>query len=363
MACVQAPAVAAKRPQTAAGGGAGKKNKRDPVQKKCASIVSFLEDARGIEPDALLLSMIPFVLATPKDQRHRFQIEAIELIENALMSEVDFLEKEVQEAVAQVQALEEEKTLLESGCNGMTQQLEAGRGEAHACLLALAGDARAYQAAKKGLHDAEAARTAGEIEFNIARDSLGEVQAFADDLEKQHGKPLEDISAWVGKLFRHIDVEDTLKTAAPCALSKEVSARGGFDALVVQQIAEKTSGKIASLKHLRDTQESSAKRHEGAVEAARAAFEDQKSKQIVSASAYKKQAAIVEGLEAAVEENNVLVKALMKKKKNADHAVAEAKEALSIFKDFPLAQFHELQDATTPEAPPESTSMDVDTAA
>eukprot|EP00429_Kryptoperidinium_foliaceum_P069374 CAMPEP_0176067628 /NCGR_PEP_ID=MMETSP0120_2-20121206/33757_1 /TAXON_ID=160619 /ORGANISM="Kryptoperidinium foliaceum, Strain CCMP 1326" /LENGTH=365 /DNA_ID=CAMNT_0017401247 /DNA_START=43 /DNA_END=1140 /DNA_ORIENTATION=- len=236
-----------KRSSTTRAGRAAKAPRSDPLRGHVDALVGAIGGAVGALPPsarAMLCALVEGACGTHAGERHEYQARVVEMLEEALQGIEAQKQKAVEVARARVDAVASEK--------GVRQEaLDATRARMAEVEVTIAQMHSAMTAAKAGLaakiEDMKAQRKAQDAAEAPSR-------ATAKDLDSVKGA-LEAVQAWqagssaplkaavdAGRRFR---IDSSLLDSLAHVAKKEPSARGGFDAIVIQSI-EEAFAKVAS---------------------------------------------------------------------------------------------------------------------
>jgi len=223
--------------------------------------------------------------------------------------------------------------------------------------VALARDAGDARAAKGTLAEAERKLQAAAEELAATEKDHAELLSASEVL-----KPLLDgaveqdaasqAAALVSKLQRIVRMEDSLLAVAPTALSKVPSARGPFELMVVNELTEQCSKRIAALAAQVEAAAPAKTANIEAVSAAQSVLAEARARQRASAEAFTAARCDQEQSEAAHAASTKALKAAGPRVRIADKALQDAAGRLEGFRAGPAVSFAELRTRAVPaEAP------------
>jgi len=342
----------AKRAASTGAASHAKKAKVDPVTAKIEQVVKALHDAELSESMFKMVSdVLPHCLGVVREERHRFQEEAVEMIEAELKKYEASLEQNIDTAQKSKEVLAEQVGVQAGSLTQLQGELEAKRQELQQKKLDLAEAARAFQKTKAQTADRLAQREVGLAEAMKAEASKTKVEGLASEIDEVHkSQDANACAKFIKELTKLIEVDDSMKTAIPSALTKAPEARGGFDAMVVQQLnasiaktIEELTGKIANAEPMKAALEKDIKD----VEAAHLA---NKEKQMHAAKAFAAIQDAATAKEAEVKAKQKEINGLKRTDKKGAEALAEAQSTLDLFRDGPLAAFTSLKERVAEKA-------------
>eukprot|EP00928_Gymnodinium_smaydae_P067407 TRINITY_DN5036_c0_g5_i2.p1 TRINITY_DN5036_c0_g5~~TRINITY_DN5036_c0_g5_i2.p1 ORF type:complete len:427 (+),score=148.83 TRINITY_DN5036_c0_g5_i2:1146-2426(+) len=350
--CVGSAAMpAAKRSTTASGAAAAKKLRQSPEEAACHEVSSALRES-SLQPAVLeaTLAALPHALLVAKESRHRYQEEMVDIFGTLLAERNEHLEAAVRSAESSAATAAAAKEARDTDAQKSQGESEVRKGERQDAKVSLAEVARTFQAAKKVLQDAEAeaARHGRDIVAAGRRKQEAEVLIkYMGHLHEQQ----EGIKGFLVSLERHLQVDDSLKTAIPCAFAKEPSARGHFDNMTVNQLTERLTSHVAELDAKIAAGDADAAALRAAVDEAQGKLNSVKDDQKAAAREYTSRAAAAATAEAALAAIRKELNQASKLQKETAAAVTEAQVTLELFGQGPLASFRNLRDRTEPPAP------------
>jgi len=274
----------AQQPQDAA----SKKAKVTPEAKKFSAIdVALRTTDLGLTAEALITitSALPLSLASPKNERHPFQEQAVAAVGDLLARIQDQKTEAITKTAAARDEVEKEKESQDAKVKEMQEDYEVKSKSCQELKTALAGVARAFQSAKVAVGEAEKSQRAVVDKIQSASKDKAAVEQLVQDMASIHERPSE-ISSFLKKLSNQVDVDATMITAIPCTLGKEPSARGTFDEVVMTQLNETTSKRIEELSGVQKSAEQLQAEQSATVESAQAALQKARDAQLEHARKY-----------------------------------------------------------------------------
>eukprot|EP00928_Gymnodinium_smaydae_P014268 TRINITY_DN1519_c0_g1_i2.p2 TRINITY_DN1519_c0_g1~~TRINITY_DN1519_c0_g1_i2.p2 ORF type:complete len:405 (+),score=178.55 TRINITY_DN1519_c0_g1_i2:72-1217(+) len=336
-----------------------------PAKKAKAKVPGLSDVAQALKAADLpqsavetLLAALPLSLAVAKDERHKFQDEMIESVGAILTERKASLERSIVDATSQAAEATAKAEAQEGQVASAKGDSEARQAAAHEAKVALAAVARGFQAAKKALLEAEQHAARGSRELAGAGKLKEEAEALVKDMERLHEPAKDAIPNFISSLQKHVDLDDSLKTAIPCSFSKEPSTRGHFDHMVISQISDKLTKRIEELQAKLDNGEADCAARKESVDKATSSLDEKKDEQMASARSYTVAA---DAFSAAAEKLGGAKKDLAsaaKLQKDTAEGVTEAQVNLDLFVQGPLESFEKLRDRVAEAAPDERTELE-----
>eukprot|EP00929_Paragymnodinium_shiwhaense_P000558 TRINITY_DN1007_c0_g2_i1.p1 TRINITY_DN1007_c0_g2~~TRINITY_DN1007_c0_g2_i1.p1 ORF type:complete len:393 (+),score=141.22 TRINITY_DN1007_c0_g2_i1:63-1181(+) len=338
----------------ASAGGKRAKTATDPVTVKIQQVVAALEAAE-LPPSMvqMLTSAIPHCLGVASEERHRFQSEAVLVVEEAMKEIEGSLEKAITAAAVDKQSVADKLTAETARLAKLQETLEQQRTELQQRKAQLAQDAREFQGAKSLRAERLSQQEIGLADVSKAEASKATVERMTSEIDSVHCKS-EDANAcskFVTSLSKHVDIDDSMKTAIPSAIAKAPDARGGFDVMVVQQLHGSIAKKLEELvRKIADAEPIKAALAKD-LSAAETGFLEAKGKQTKSAQAFAELQDAVGAQEATLKVLQKELLAIKKQDKKAAEASNDAQTNLDLFREGPLAavQFLKERSAAKPE--------------
>eukprot|EP00411_Alexandrium_monilatum_P052890 CAMPEP_0175437084 /NCGR_PEP_ID=MMETSP0095-20121207/55288_1 /TAXON_ID=311494 /ORGANISM="Alexandrium monilatum, Strain CCMP3105" /LENGTH=393 /DNA_ID=CAMNT_0016736747 /DNA_START=37 /DNA_END=1218 /DNA_ORIENTATION=+ len=339
------------------------------AKAQCGAVAKAVAASADFPPQALemLGACIPESLGVPKESRHAFQDEVVDMIGKVLAKQEEGLQAIVAEAGAKFDEVTGQKAERARAVEAAVQELSSREEAASAAQTAATEAASARVAAGEALAaaDAELAASQAEAASVEARralfaSTLSDIYLPIKEGLAEPAKVREGLSAVVstGKAF---SMDQTLLDALPSAAGKAPGERGSFDALVLQQLDAEFQRCTAALEETIANAEITKKEREEKVVTAAAEVE------IAKAAAQESKASL-EAARAAQREalatKREAWKALQQwgpELKQTTAALDSAKASLEEFREGPLAAYEALLGYTLlapkqaePEAPAEA---------
>jgi len=298
----------------------------------------------------MLVSMVPHSLIVPVDERHEQQNVAVAMIEESILA--------VQAKL--VAALEAENAKV-SGSEAKKAELAAAHlaaEEALAAAKAVTADrAAAVKAATEVVHDAKKVKQAKLAEQKKGDASLLAAKKDKENLEGALSGPFHKLKSGdfeaaqapglfksLSSHFSKLSIEESMKIALPSGLQKKPEDRGTFDTLVVNQVEEVFTKKIAELQEILAAGAPEQEERQKAVDAAQAAVEAAEATAAEATAKLAESEAAQQAAEAALEAAAAAVEGYESEYAEATAARDKLKEALETFQSTSVKNFNELKE-------------------
>jgi DNA repair exonuclease SbcCD ATPase subunit len=326
-----------------------KKTKLSPEASKCADIEKALQEADLHKGElAALLGVLHHSLLVPKEIRHNFQHEAVEMVGDVLERIKCDKTKSIPDAHA---SLQECKQALEKQEHALLQLQDADASKSkvlHEKLHALAGISGRFQTAKAELEAAR--RKQGESETQLL-ETVTHKEAVEELLKGIPGlcEDIEKIPAFIENIKVHVELVDTSNLSAiSLALAKASDAYGDFDIKVIQELKEKCASRIAIFTETLINGEAAKADCAAEVTAAEKALRVLSDEQIACAEAYTRASEAATAAGEALKEAKKALNQCKRSMRDATQDCSSAEAELEIYSTGPLANFLELRDRTSP---------------
>lgn len=330
------------------------KEPEDPFVVKCDAIVSVLLGAEGF-PEAtlhMLANTVKFCLSVPKQERHAVVGSVIEMIEEVMTSVED-------SHAAKLAAL-----------RGKIAEADAEKVNREATAEASKADAQekkdGVDTAEKALDEAVAgaATARGDVDIATAEQKTGDRDLLSAESKKASAENLatNDLAALksgtasdkaasmksFSKVGKDLGLETQLLSSAEAAFGKAPAERGGFDAMVVQQVDEQLTSTIAKLEALLASGEAGKAERAAKVEAAKEKAEAAAGHALACGEKLQAAKAALEEAEAA---SAAAAKSVEDFGPDMEEAAAnaEAADAVLVACKADLTTLRELMEGPTPE--------------
>eukprot|EP00928_Gymnodinium_smaydae_P042144 TRINITY_DN2841_c0_g2_i1.p1 TRINITY_DN2841_c0_g2~~TRINITY_DN2841_c0_g2_i1.p1 ORF type:complete len:394 (-),score=119.49 TRINITY_DN2841_c0_g2_i1:364-1494(-) len=350
-----APKASLKRPAaTADAKGAGQK--RQKQQKDCAVVAAALEKA-DLPPHVrqMVKSLVPHALSVCVEERHGYQVKAVEFIGEVLAGIEAALNEASKNADAAVASLDDEKVRREQAVVSGAKDLAAKKSDAamREAELVEAGTKadKASETLKTRQNEAKAilashTRTAG-------------VKESLEALIQQTLQPMREAAATakaIGMLIkqaRELGIHDnSLLQAVQHSFIKEPANRGDFDTEVWRNLDAALTARLQALDAELASMAPEKAKHEQAVAEAQQTHGEVRGSQSMARTAVADAAAEVKAAQKGLQDAEKALKNFAVDAKRAQEKMSEAKRELAAFGEGALATFKLLKDRSVPVPPP-----------
>jgi chromosome segregation ATPase len=333
-----------------------------PTKKKCCVIEEALKKAEGAGLASLtstvaeaLAASVPFSLGLAKEERHKFQEEAVHMTGQVLEDYKASLEAGLETCRSAVAEAERRRDEFQATAQQKQSDLNGAQGVANTLKIALAETARTFQVAKAAVKEAEGLAEDGSKELKAAAEQKREVEKLQQDMENLHekGGGLGDRQHkdFVTRCERYLEVDSSMMTAIPCVLAKQPGARGQFDLMVVQQLTEKVHQAIAKFQATIDGGVGAEAARAASVNAAKSVLQEAQQKQIEAARQFTEAATEGKKVEEMIQKTRGEITQARRALKDAFQKKEGAQFDLDLFCQEIIQTFTELRDrsAVLPE--------------
>lgn len=333
-----------------------KRQKDDPIAIKCEEVVAAFKGAPDMPlPIRELLSAVLPLAMVPQEERHIFQESVIMAVSEEMAKVESGLQAAVAQAETQVCGVCHEKEQQVAGMAKLEAELTDKKTVAKEKKYALAKDANDVRIAKGVLAEAEEQKTAGENEIAAAALGKSELEAAIHEtlLPLKEGMPIvveQDAPAKVARLMSQLEqlvgLEQSMALVAPGALGKLPASRGAFETMVVEQLTEQSTKRLAALEAQVENAMPAKAALGAAVNSAQVALAEARVRQRASAEAFIAARSAEEEGEAALAAASKALKAMGPQQRIAEKALQGATHRLEAFRAGPSVSFSELRTPT-----------------
>eukprot|EP00448_Togula_jolla_P015875 CAMPEP_0170593024 /NCGR_PEP_ID=MMETSP0224-20130122/13226_1 /TAXON_ID=285029 /ORGANISM="Togula jolla, Strain CCCM 725" /LENGTH=345 /DNA_ID=CAMNT_0010916947 /DNA_START=67 /DNA_END=1104 /DNA_ORIENTATION=- len=192
-----------------------------------------------------LCSIVPYCLGVPTEQRHRFQTEAIEKIQEVFAAVAASLEQRVEVAELAKKTAHQESSAHQTELARLSGVVQTRREEAKAQKVALAKVAQEFQASKRSLVNLKEQQERRRAE---AEGKRAEVESLIPELDAFHScTDSALVEAFLGRVSKHMELPEKLRLAIIGAATQPPASRDSSSAAVLQQVHEMLQGRAAEL--------------------------------------------------------------------------------------------------------------------
>jgi len=319
------------------------------VSRKIASVVKVLKSAETCPKSVsamLVASNLDLSLGACKEERHEFQARVVEMVSEVLSSVAAGLQASIQAAEEKVAAADGEKSSREAAVQGATASLAVKTEGAAAAKVSLHDAAAKHKAAAEALAAATAEQKTADAPLEVAEDKKERLQSaltscFAP-LKEGTSESAKEAVATVAKIGKDFAFDAALLTSLPSALGKELSERGSFDTLVIEQVETELQKQLAL--YAGQVSEGASGKADRALKVAEASAEMNASAETekMLKETLKEAEKEVKAAEDALKQANKNFKQFGPEMKTVQSELGEATAALEELKDGALADFKEL---------------------
>jgi len=282
------------------------------------------------------------------ESRHKFQDEAVEMTGQILELYKASLEERISACRSNIAQAEHRCHELQAAAQQSQSDADAARNSADKSKRTLADDARAFQAAKTAMNDAERLAAEGEKELKAAASKKADVEKLLQNMDSLHeDQGQRRIKDFAGRVERLVEVDSSMMTAIPCVFSKEPSTRGQFDLMLIQQLTEKVHKAIAKFDDVITSGATAEAERAAVVETAKAVLLEARQKQIEAARASTSAFDAAKAADEVVQKMKSEIVQAKKVLKETTETATEAEVDLDLFCQEVLQIFGELRDRTT----------------
>lgn len=362
----QAPAPTSSkraRQQAPAEPSAAAKKKRqqqlDPVVVQTRTVMEALQTSESYPEPVIkmLTNMLEYSLGTYEDTRHKFQDGAVEMVNSVLKDIEASTQKHIEDKFADIRSLTgEEKDRRAALVNASQAEHDAEVQKLSEHKASLAEDALAFKAAKDAVVTAAADKKTSEESLLVTQGEKNTLHNAYNDLLKPLVAGSNDIDAkdLVNQLLavlKSLGFDHSLLISIPNAFCKDVGSRGPFDTMVVTQVDEEVSKRLAALNSRLQAADSEKKERETAVEACKSQLDAARDKQLSSASVFKATQAKKKELDETLKLAQQQLKATASQTNKLNQELADLQIQIADFQAGALDAFAKLQTRSTPEVP------------
>eukprot|EP00747_Dinoflagellata_sp_TGD_P182959 gnl/TRDRNA2_/TRDRNA2_37545_c0_seq1.p1 gnl/TRDRNA2_/TRDRNA2_37545_c0~~gnl/TRDRNA2_/TRDRNA2_37545_c0_seq1.p1 ORF type:complete len:416 (-),score=140.20 gnl/TRDRNA2_/TRDRNA2_37545_c0_seq1:318-1505(-) len=328
--------------------------KRPAAQKRTLdSIISTLNGAT-IFPQAtrdLLVSMVYGGLGCPKDERHKYQTMAVDMIGESLDSIRAAMQKAVDaenEKVATIEASKSDLDLVRTQAEELLAQKAAASANIKEQLVQ---DSTKLSQARKVLAECQEAQKKGDKEHVANQQEASEFEtAFEQNFKSLKAGTFESdtqakqLLSTLQSLVAKMDMEESMAMSLPTACIKKPEDRGTFDNMIFDEFEKVIVAKIADL-HAKIAQgaPAAAQRSE-AVAAAEAAVEEAKATVQTTATSLSAASAEEKEQSDALKAAEKAVKDFTPNFKKATQVRDELVLELEVYDEVQIAGFNKLKE-------------------
>eukprot|EP00933_Yihiella_yeosuensis_P016973 TRINITY_DN1432_c0_g1_i1.p1 TRINITY_DN1432_c0_g1~~TRINITY_DN1432_c0_g1_i1.p1 ORF type:complete len:405 (-),score=174.25 TRINITY_DN1432_c0_g1_i1:291-1505(-) len=308
--------------------------------------------AGDLNPSArkMLAAMILQGLCVPAEQRHQVQVAAVQMLTSVFETIVTNMKAEIDDAAAALTTAEASKAALDEKVAAAEASSQEASETAYSKKTACAEAAKAVMDAKASLAEAEKQKVQGDAAHEEAKSYKAELEkVFGQDFRLLRDGEAEEEAAQghfdnLQTIALTLGIDDSLVNAMASCMLKKPSARGSFDTMVVSQLQEGFTNKVAEITATIENGAPAAASRQAAVDAAAQHLSSMKQAQHVAADAMSAAFETEKSQKAAAQVNKDELAEFMPTYKKAVAARNAKEDQLSNFKDWNLANLEVLRD-------------------
>lgn len=337
-------------------------HEHDPVETMLQSISERLSTGLDKVPaqcTQMLSQMLASSLGVVREQRHRYQESVVDMVGAILKAKEEELAAQQAAIQAETHALGAKRVSREAAVQAAEKDLAAKREVANKKKYDLGSAAQAFKMAKEAVAAAQLAESIAEKDIQATTAKKGLLAAAFSDYVKPlaEGTVGQDDAARLVKslmsVLAQFQLDESMMTALPSALTKEPSTRGPFDTTLVAQLDDAVSVRMANFTgKIRDATILQAKLAAD-LKASAAAFHVARLKQHAAADVFTKARSAQKDAEDALEAATQALKNLDPEEVALTEDLANAQDSLKVFLEEPKLFFQTLSHRVTPPATPE----------
>jgi hypothetical protein len=329
----------------------------DVVTDKCNELARAITGAASLPTDVItmLVEVLPLSLGQPKDKRHRFQEEAIVVVDNVMQGVEESLKKKIEEDRGRLLEAHRQAAPCEAAVAEAEEKLRSDSDRFTQETKALAEAALAFRAARTAVADAKTAQETGDEDLKTAAGKKQKLQAIIDELVTplKKGNVMEiDVKRRCESLMselKGLNFDETMMIVLASGLSKAPSVRGDFDHLAIEQLDKYMAKLIDPLDEILNVGEAGRQERAAAVKSAEEALEQSLQAQKLRADAFEAAWAAKKEDESRLVACKTANKDLAAQTKFCEKTLYNAEAEFECFQEFARKTFEELKARETPE--------------
>jgi hypothetical protein len=333
----------------------------------CAEIAKAVKQATNLPAKVthLLANVVPHALSVYSDERHDFQVKAVDMVENALGGVEAELRQASVDAKAKVANRDALKANRAQSVIDTANDLATKKGHAALKEAVIVQAELQHDDAKKRLAEVQKAAKAPERDYKNARTKAEGLQA----LREQQIQPLKDAAGTkkaiedLVKGMKKFDVDESLLSTLPSVAAKAPAERGDFDRLTFENVEKvvlaKASEFAAGVQAAAPQMEHAVTQVDTAKNALIAAKDALKNAE----EAFKAAQGEVSAAESSVKQAKKTNQSFEGEMKAAEADVGKTDARLLGFQMGPMKAFASLKATAAPQPPPPSPDAAPDVAA
>lgn len=338
------------------GGRPAKKACDDVIATKCAKVAAALKDSS--ELPASVVSMLAAgsdgCFRSVKEKRHELQ----DLFAGWIGDDLAKIESSLEACAAEAKAkLDSEKSTHAAAKAAAAEELEKLKAASVEAKAVVVADIAAREEASAALASALTAQREGDAESEASVALKADVEkAVAEAFEPLKAGTVSDkaIANNFVKVIGKLQLDASLLTALPTALTKPPAERGAFDGMAIEQLEGCVKTQLAELSTALAAAAPAREERAGKVAAAQAVADAAAEKAKASAAALNEADSAVKKGETVLEAASTTFDDFVEASKESEAACEEKEAAVKEFRDGPLAAFKDLRDRTVENEPLET---------
>eukprot|EP00933_Yihiella_yeosuensis_P016974 TRINITY_DN1432_c0_g2_i1.p1 TRINITY_DN1432_c0_g2~~TRINITY_DN1432_c0_g2_i1.p1 ORF type:complete len:413 (-),score=154.14 TRINITY_DN1432_c0_g2_i1:160-1398(-) len=298
----------------------------------------------------MLSAMILQALCVPATQRHQLQVTAIEMLSGVFATVVKSMQREIDTAAAELATKDASKAALDEKVSAAESSLKEASETSYSKKLACAEAAKAVLEAKAALAEAQKQRIQGDNSHEEAIRNKAELEEiFGKDFRLLRDGEAEEEAAQghfenLQRVALTLSIDDSLVNAMPACMLKKPTARGSFDTMVVSQLEEGFTNKVAEITAKIENGAPAAAARKAAVDAAEQHLSAMKQAQSTAADAMRAAFDTEESQKGVAEVVKAELSAFLPEYGEAEAKKAAKVDQLENFREWNLANFEVLRD-------------------
>eukprot|EP00929_Paragymnodinium_shiwhaense_P055676 TRINITY_DN2788_c0_g1_i1.p1 TRINITY_DN2788_c0_g1~~TRINITY_DN2788_c0_g1_i1.p1 ORF type:complete len:518 (-),score=217.19 TRINITY_DN2788_c0_g1_i1:289-1842(-) len=333
---------------------APKRTTESAVTAQCKAVAEALESATQLPEGVrkMLAKSVPSTLAILKAERHSFQQTFANMIGEALSGREAQMKQEVTDLEAKIAGADEEKRAKVEAQEAAKAKVEDMAKTAAEKKATRDANAQACKEAHIALKEAQKEQKSGDaslLEAAGKSERLAALKAQFDALKAGTATEEGAVKKFVGG-FKvtggEFSMDETMLKTLPGALSKEASARGTFDQLVLKSVEEELNKLLQGLQDELAHGDSAKKERADKVEAAAKTVEDKEAVDKTSKSDFEEAQRAEKEAAAAARVASALVNSYDKDLEKVKKALEAAKLSSEQFQTVANKAFNKLDSAT-----------------
>jgi hypothetical protein len=325
----------------------------DVVADTCDRIATALAEIVPADVGTLLAQILPHSLGQAHDKRHRFQHQAVEVVEQLLQGMEDQLKNTIVEAQNKLDEVRKQVAPCETSVTDAEAKLVEDGERFSRETATLATAARKYRSARSVLREVQEAQLVGDRDYEVAVKKKQELQSIIDDLitPLRNGTiPDVDVPNKIESLLLVLrqlgsSFDDAILRVLSSALSKSPSVRGNFELMAIDQLVKSMAKLMEAEDAILDAGEGGKLQRAAAVQSAQEALDEALKQQKLHAEVFEAAWDAKKHTEQALSTHRQTSKSLTSQIKSGAKAVYKAEADSEVFQDGARSAFEVLKHA------------------